>query len=85
MTSKQFAIHECHPPQIHNIKTIPVVYYLDCSTNERQQMLAVGTNGTRYYFVIQKPKAIPFIKDRVASDDSYHDDDNPTGSYQNLE
>jgi len=73
LTRKQFDGHKCKIPW-KATKEIPVLYYLDCSTDESQEMLGVGLDGTHYIFVVKKLKAIPFIKGIFPSDESKHPD-----------
>jgi len=69
MTRKEFNNHKCKIPW-KATKEIPVLYFLDCSTEESQEMLGVGLDGTHYFFVVKKPKAVPFIKGIFPSDET---------------
>ena len=67
LTRKQFDGHKCEIPW-KSTKEIAVLYWLNCSTDESQKMLGVGLDGTRYFLVVKKPEAIPFIKGIFPSD-----------------
>lgn len=73
-TRKEFQSHECKIPW-KTSREIPVRYYLDCSTDEKEQMLGVGLDGTHYFLVVKKPKPIPFIRRNFTEEKS---DDNLT-------
>ena len=74
MTRTEFEAHECKVPW-NSTKEIPVLYYLGLSTDESQEIMGAGLDGTHYFFVIKKSEAIPFIKGIFPSDESLHDDE----------
>jgi hypothetical protein len=80
LSSRNFNKHKCEKSSI-GVKTIPVIDFLQTSRNGKEVMTGWGVNGILYTFEVMPRKPIPFIKG--SSDDSYHDNDNPTESCQN--
>jgi hypothetical protein len=74
LTRKEFQSHDCKIPW-KTSKEIPVLYYLDCSTDKKEQMLGVGLDGTHYFLVVKKPTAISFIQGHFPSDESLQEDE----------
>jgi hypothetical protein len=81
LSSEEFETHKCEL-QLVDQKTIPVVYFLDTSCNGKKIMAGWGVDGVLYTFEVVPRKPIPYMKS--LSDDSYHDDNDPTPSYQSL-
>lgn len=69
LTRKQFHSHECEVP-CKGTKKIPILYYVNFDKIGEPEILGVGLDGVNYYLVVKKPVAIPFIRERLSSDEN---------------